>query len=431
MNIRHLAVQALTPVIMNKASLGATLPPLKNIAGTQQGWLQELCFGVCRTYFELNALSKMLLKKPFEEKDQDLHVLLLIGFYQLIYMRTADHAVLYETVDVADVLDKSWVKPVINGTLRHFLRKKETFLEHLDEADVTAYNHPKWLIKSLKKAWPDDWKLILEANNEQAPLSLRVNQMQISREDYLAQLTQNDIGATNLLHSDMGIGLEHAQDVTELPGYSEGLFSVQDEAAQLSAKLLAPTSGMTVLDACAAPGGKTCHLLELMNNQGKVIALDADEKRLVRVTENLERLQLTADIVTAEAQDLDNWWNQQEFDRILLDAPCSATGVIRRHPDIKLLRQKTDIETLAALQSTLLHALWKCLKPGGRLLYATCSVLPIENEEVVSEFLTTQDDAIELPIDASWGRARPHGRQLFPQIQGHDGFYYALLEKKR
>lgn len=430
MNIRQLAVQALTPVITNKASLGATLPPLKLLAGTQQGWLQELCFGVCRTYFELNALSKMLLKKPFEEKDQDLHALLLIGFYQLIYMRTADHAVLYETVGVADEIDKSWVKPVINGTLRHFLRKKESLLEHLDEADVTAFNHPKWLIKSLKKAWPDDWQNILEANNEQAPLSLRVNQMQTDRQCYLDKLIENDIPAANLQYSDMGIGLEHAQDVTELPGYAEGEFSVQDEAAQMSAQLLAPESGMSVLDACAAPGGKTCHLLELMNNQGKVIALDADASRLTRVSENLQRLQLNAQVVASEAQDLANWWDDQPFDRILLDAPCSATGVIRRHPDIKLLRQKSDIENLAELQATLLASLWQCLKPGGRLLYATCSVLPTENEEVVGAFLAAQEDAIEIPIAADWGRARPHGRQLFPQIRGHDGFYYALLEKR-
>jgi 16S rRNA (cytosine967-C5)-methyltransferase len=260
-------------------------------------------------------------------------------------------------------------------------------------------------------------------------MCLRINQLKTTRTDYLALLQQANIAADNCNYAPQGIRLQQAVAVNQLPFFSEGWVSVQDEAAQLAATLLAPQAEQRILDACCAPGGKTCHLLELEPNLGEVLALDIDEKRLERVTENLQRLQLNATLLAADAANIDSWWDQKPFDSILLDAPCSATGVIRRNPDIKLHRSEQDIQQLSQLQLEILTALWTILKPGGRILYATCSVLPQENEQVVAKFCQQQTDAKHLTINADWGIKRDFGRQLFPQANGHDGFFYALLEK--
>ena len=283
----------------------------------------------------------------------------------------------------------------------------------------------------------------MEANNQHPPFCIRVNQLHHSREEYLALLEQAGIPANAGKHAKHSIYLDHAMNVFELPGFEDGWCSVQDEAAQLAAELLDPQAGETVLDACAAPGGKTCHILESATDLN-VTAIDLEEKRLVRVNENLERLNLEAKTIACDANDLDTWWDGKLFDRILLDAPCAAIGVIRRHPDIKLLRRKEDIEQLADVQLGLLKSLWSTLKPGGRLVYATCSIMPMENATVIDTFIQAQNDAYQDVLvyslqDRSWGVESGQGRQLFPQLtkeldtgteQGHDGFYYAVLEKK-
>lgn len=412
---------------MQGRSLNQLLPVLEQqVAPQDRGFLRDLALGSCRYYFRLHALAKILLTKPWGDEDQDLHALLVIGLYQLNIQGKAPHAAVHATVDVCDEMGKGYAKPVINGCLRRYGREYETLTPPLDDNPVTATSHPKWLVKLVTKSWPDTWQAILHANNQLPPLCLRVNRRHNSRDEYLARLSDAGIEAQAGQHSPDAIYLAAACDVTQLPGFADGSVSVQDEAAQLAAQLLAPQDGERILDACAAPGGKTCHLLEQAD--ADVTALDIDGKRLQRVHENLERLQLRAHVIAADMVN-DDWWNGQPFDAILLDVPCSATGVIRRHPDIKLLRRRDDIDQLQATQALLLDKAWALLKPGGRLLYATCSVLPAENDEQLSQFLAANADAHAVTLDITAGIAGHNGRQLFPQEQGHDGFYYALLHK--
>lgn len=441
-SIRAIAARVLTQV-QHGQSLAQCLPAAEEkIEFDDIPFLRELCYGSCRWYFRLNALAKMLLQKPFHEDDEDLHQLLIIGLYQLNIQEKAAHAAIFETVEAAADLDKPYCKGVINACLRRYDRESEDLIKSLGDNPVTLYSHPKWLVKALKKAWPDHYLDIMEANNQHPPFCIRVNQLHHTREEYLVLLEQAGIAASVGKHAKHSIYLDHAMNVFELPGFEEGWCSVQDEAAQLAAELLAAQAGDNILDACAAPGGKTCHILESATDL-TVTAIDLEEKRLARVSENLERLQLEAKTIACDANDLENWWDGKLFDRILLDAPCAAIGVIRRHPDIKLLRRKEDIEQLAEVQLGLLKTLWSVLKPGGRLVYATCSIMPMENAAVIDAFIQAQSDAqhdvqVYSLQDSSWGVASGQGRQLFPQLtkeldsgteQGHDGFYYAVLEK--
>jgi 16S rRNA (cytosine967-C5)-methyltransferase len=448
-NIRATAARVLTQVQYGQ-SLAQCLPAAEEkIEFDDIPFLRELCYGSCRWYFRLNALAKMLLEKPFQDHDEDLHQLLIVGLYQLDVQKKAAHAAIYETVEAAISLDKPYCKAVINACLRRYEREHVELNKFLGDNPVTLHSHPKWLVKALKKAWPDNYLEIMAANNQHPPFCLRVNQLHHSREEYLALLEQAGIPASAGKHAQHSIYLDHAMNVFELPGFEEGWCSVQDEAAQLAAELLDPQAGETILDACAAPGGKTCHILESATDL-KVTAIDLEEKRLLRVTENLERLNLHANTIACDANDLNTWWNGELFDRILLDAPCAAIGVIRRHPDIKLLRRKEDIEQLADVQLALLTSLWSTLKPGGRLVYATCSIMPMENANVIDTFIQAQNDAhqdvqVYSLQDRRWGVESGNGRQLFPQLtiepedaesderkeQGHDGFYYAVLEKKK
>jgi 16S rRNA (cytosine967-C5)-methyltransferase len=295
-------------------------------------------------------------------------------------------------------------------------------------------SHPRWLQKALKAFWPEQWEAICAANNAHPPMILRVNRRHHTRDAYLQKLQTVGIEAQACAFSQDGILLTEPCDVRTLPGFAEGWISVQDEAAQLAADLLELSPGQRVLDACCAPGGKTCHLLEVQPQLAGVVAVDLEAKRLVRVKENLDRLGLSAELIAADARDTAQWWDGKPFQRILLDAPCSATGVIRRHPDIKLTRQADDIPALATLQGELLDALWPTLEVGGILLYATCSTLPTENTEVVAAFLARTSGARELDIAGQLGQQppglrQPHGRQLLAQEGGHDGFYYAKLIK--
>ncbi|WP_207060750.1 16S rRNA (cytosine(967)-C(5))-methyltransferase RsmB [Motiliproteus sp. SC1-56] len=428
MSQRLQAARVLARVLKREASLASALPPvLARLEPAQRPLVQELCYGTCRFLPRLERLAKQLLKKPLKRKDQDVQALILLGLYQLDYMRVPAHAAIGETVQAALKLKKPWAKGLINGVLRSFQRDPQ-LAAALQADPVFHFAHPAWLIERLAGAWGEQHAAILEANNRQAPLTLRVNQQRSDRPSYLARLEQAGIKARPTPFAPEGLTLDEAQDVEQLPGFSEGGISVQDEAAQLAAGLLDLGPGQRVLDACAAPGGKTGHILESEGMLKACLALDVSEERLPRIEQNLDRLGLRADLKAADASDR-AWWDGAPFDRILLDAPCSATGVIRRNPDIKYLRQADDIAPLAVLQGKLLDNLWPMLKPGGRLVYATCSVLPEENEKVVQAFLARHPQARECPVKAEWGMTRPVGRQLFPQPQGHDGFYYAVLEK--
>jgi len=440
MNPRLAAARALTPVLLGRASLASSLPPLLGkVPLRDRALTQELAFGSARWQPSLQALVDKLLQKPLKASDQDIGALLLVGLYQLLFSRIPPHAAIGETVGCAAALRKTWAKGLLNAVLRRAQREQQSLLEWLKSSADPAVRcaHPAWLQQKLELAYPEQWEAICEANNHRPSMTLRVNQRQISRTDYLQQLAEMGIGATCCQHSADGLLLDEPLDVSLLPGFAQGTVSVQDEAAQLAADFLQLAPGLRVLDACAAPGGKTCHLLEAEPQLGELLALDVDEKRLKRVEENLQRLQLNAcRLLALDARQTQNWWDGAPFDRILLDAPCSGTGVIRRHPDIKLTRRADDIAKLAKQQGELLNALWPCLNPGGLLLYITCSVLPEENSEVITAFLKRTPNAEVLPINVPYGLVQSQGLQLLPlkkngqnQCSEYDGFYYARLHK--
>jgi 16S rRNA (cytosine967-C5)-methyltransferase len=430
MNPRLAAARALASVLAGKASLNSSLPQqLDKVAARDRGLTQELAFGTARWQPRLSALAAKLLQKPFKNADKDVEALLLVGLYQLLYTRIPPHAAIGETVACIDKLKKPSLKGLVNAVLRNAQRDGAALLSELEHDPVVRTAHPRWLQKALKASWPEHWEAICAANNAHPPLILRVNRRHSSRDAYLAELQHCGIAASACSFSSDGILLAQACDVTGLPGFAAGHVSVQDEAAQLAAELLQLAPGQRVLDACCAPGGKTCHLLEAEPQLAHVVAVDLEAKRLQRVRENLARLGLSAELIAADGRAVDSWWDGQLFQRILLDAPCSATGVIRRHPDIKIARQAEDIAPLATLQGELLDALWPTLAVGGILLYATCSVLPAENSANIAAFLARTADARELAIAGDFGLLQPHGRQLLPQVDGHDGFYYAKLSK--
>ncbi|MCM2361142.1 MULTISPECIES: 16S rRNA (cytosine(967)-C(5))-methyltransferase RsmB [unclassified Pseudomonas] len=430
MNPRLAAAKALAAVLNGKASLNSSLPTqLDKVEDRDRGFTQDLAFGTARWQPRLSALAAKLLQKPFKAADADVEALLLVGLYQLLYTRVPAHAAIGETVGCADKLKKPWAKALLNAVLRRAQRESEALLAELEHDPVVRTAHPRWLQKSLKAFWPEQWEAICAANNAHPPMILRVNRRHHARDAYLQLLTDAGINATPCVYSVDGIVLEAATDVRSLPGFAEGWISVQDEAAQLAADLLDLAPGQRVLDACCAPGGKTCHILEVEKDLAGVVAVDLEAKRLVRVRENLARLGLSADLIAADGRDTATWWDGKPFQRILLDAPCSATGVIRRHPDIKLTRQPDDIVALATLQGELLDAMWPTLEVGGILLYATCSTLPTENTEVIEAFLARTSGARELDLATTAGIKQPHGRQLLAQEGGHDGFYYAKLIK--
>lgn len=427
MKLRATAAKVICAVLEG-ASLADVLPS----AAAQfedprdQAFLQAVCFGVCRWYFRLEAILKILLEKPLKAKDQDVYALMLVGLYQLMEMRVPEHAAVAETVAATKSLKKIWAKGLINAVLRNYQRRAQEVTQKIQNNLAAVYAHPLWMIEMLKQDWPEDWQDILLANNQHPPFSLRVNQRHHSRAAYLEKLSQE---AREIPETQMGIVLSNPTDVYELPGFAQGHISVQDGAAQLAAELLQVSAQQRVLDACAAPGGKTTHILETVAQLEKLIALDNDEERLQSVRENLQRLQLSADLVCADAGDVQQWWDGKLFDRILLDAPCSASGVIRRHPDIKLLRKADDIAKLAKEQSRLLTALWPLLKPGGLLVYATCSVFRLENTRVLESFIAVTPDVHEEKISANWGKECTLGRQILPGMHGMDGFYFVVLRK--
>lgn len=431
MNTRAAVAEVIAQVLRGK-SLSALLPEYSGkVAEKEIGLFKELCFGTLRWYPAIELLLQQLMQKPLRDKEFEVQALLACGLYQLMHTRVADHAALNETVAAVTKLKRPWAKGLVNGILRNFLRQREALEARLSKNPVFTHAHPQWLLDRLFNSWGSETaRQIIAANNQRAPMCLRVNQLQGSRNDYLAQLSTANIAAQAGSFGEQSIVLQAATDVSELPGFAAGSVSVQDEAAQLAASLLDLQPAQLVLDACCAPGGKTCHILENEPELKSVVAIELEQRRMGRVEENLARLGLEAQLVVADAGALDSWWNKQPFQRILLDAPCSASGVIRRHPDIKLLRKATDIDKLAEVQLQLLRSLWQTLEEGGILLYATCSVLPDENDQVIARFLHETTDARLDQIDAQWGIKTDCGRQLFPAIDGNDGFYYSRLRKQ-
>ena len=427
---RAAAARAVHAVIGRGQSLSDALEAINDLDHERDRPLvQELSFGTLRALPRLQAVADQLLHKPLKAEEGDVSALLLIGLYQLTATRIPPHAAVASSVEAVRLLGKGWAANLVNALLRRFQRERQQLLARADRSPESQWLFPDWLLRRLQTAWPNHWQALVHASNNQAPMTLRVNRMTSSRGDYATRLSAAKITARPVQGAPAGLVLDRPEPVRQLPGFDQGHISVQDAGAQLAAPLLGVRTGQRVLDACAAPGGKTAHILELAGNDIDLTAIDADEQRLRLVRETLQRLSLNARVLQGDASAPGATWADTPYDRILLDAPCSATGVIRRHPDIKWLRRDADIAILSARQARMLDALWTLLVPGGTLLYATCSVLPEENAQQIAAFLARHADTREIPLAVDWGIAMTHGRQTLPSDGGCDGFYYAKLEK--
>ncbi len=389
--------------------------------------IQELAYGTLRWYHQLIGVANLFATRPFKAKDADIHALLLVGLYQLRHTRVADHAAVDATVSAADILKKSWAKGVLNACLRACLREAERVAQTIAASAELRYSHPAWLIDAISNDYPNAWPRILDANNERPPMTLRVNTTRVTRSDYLAALHAEGIAARTHSGVETALVLEMPVPVERLPGFAEGHASVQDAAAQLAAGFLETQPRQRVLDACAAPGGKAAHILERTPSLAELTALEVDPQRLERLRLNLRRVGVNARLMLADAMNRSSWWDGSAYDRILLDVPCSATGVIRRHPDIKVRRQPHDLPQLRRTQVQILDGVWPCLARGGKLLYVTCSVLNEENEQQMRDFLVRHTDAVAEPLQPG-GNAI--GYQILPGEDEMDGFYYARLRKR-
>lgn len=425
---RSVALNILHKVLQGR-SLASVKTEVNSLDKRQRALAMELVQGVLRWRWKLEYLLALLMKKPLRNKEQELKLLLLLALYELMELSTPEYAVVNETVQLSRDLGKSWASGMVNGVLRTFIRDKQAHLDKAESDDIAKYSHPDWLIALMRSDWPEHWQQILQANNQRPPLWLRVNPLQSETQIYRKLLDEQAIESS--LHPAVphAIKIERGIDVSSLPGFDQGMVSVQDAGAQLAAGLLSVSAGDSVLDLCAAPGGKTCHLLELEPGIKKLVAVELEQQRMQRVRENLDRLKLDAELIVADASDASSWWDGKLFDRILVDAPCSATGVIRRHPDIKSLRRESDLSSLSHTQQQILQQAWRMLSAGGMLLYVTCSVLRQENEAQIAKLLNQYDDAEELSLDESWGVKCVHGRQLLPGENDSDGFYFALIRK--
>ena len=437
---RNAALKILLAVLKEGQSLSTLNHLTENMDARDAGFARLLSFGVLRFYEQLLAQLKPFLKKQLKAKDLDVQLTILIALYQIVHTRVPDYAVVDAAVTQVRKSKKKWAANMVNAILRNFIRQQEN-QDSGFTSESAEFAHPEWIIERIKKDWPEFWKEILLANNVQAPLTLRINQQRTRVDSYKQTLeAEFELDVENIGGVPDALLLSDARDVKQLPGFSEGWFSVQDAGAQLAARILQPLAGERVLDACAAPGGKTAHMFELQPDIN-VTALDISETRLQRVKENCERLGFEPELIAADAAAVDDWWQGDLFDKILLDVPCSASGVIRRHPDIKHLRWPEDIDELVKIQRDILIKNWAVLKPGGQLLYATCSIFKAENEQQIEWFLDNTKNARLVDLNdcqspqrlaekeaASYPRASI-GLQLFPVSFVNDGFYYALLEK--
>jgi len=448
-NLRSIAVTVLADVVFQQLNLDQALAAhsaaLRRLSNADVSLLKAICFGCLRDWLALLELSQHYLQKPIRNKDRLLQVVLVVGIYQLLSMRVPDHAAISQTVSVVEVIGKGWAKAMINAVLRAVQRDRDNGGLPPAKSPPARFNHPAWLLDRIEQDWPQQKAQIIAANNQQAAMDLRSNRLYWQREQALDALRQAEIAASPIDGLDCGLRLATAQDVAHIPQFHQGGFSVQDAAAQLAAPLIDLHPGQRVLDACAAPGGKTAHLLETQPGI-TLLAIDIEKPRVALIGENLRRLRLHGDdgqpgsvsqaggevrIITADAANAQQWWQQQPFDRILLDAPCSATGVIRRHPEIKLLRQADDIARLSRQQQRILEQLWPLLQSEGMLLYVTCSILRQENDEVIAAFIDAHKDTVMLQtLQLPWGRATAFGWQILPGDNDSDGFYYACLKKR-
>ncbi len=427
---RAVAARVVAAVVHGRSlddALDEQFARLPKVLGSERALIQEMSYGTVRWLLRLEPLLQGLLDKPLKEKDDDLRALLLVGLYQLLSMRVAKHAAVKETVEAVRVLKMDWAKGLVNAVLRRALREENAIAARV-AADET-FACPPWLLARIKEEYPDDWRNIAEALNARPPMTLRVHLGKTTRPAYHEKLAAEGLAAEDLADFEAALRLTTPVPVERLPGFPAGEISVQDAAAQLAAPLLDVRPGMRVLDACSAPGGKAAHVLERTPG-AQLSALDIDAQRLMRVRENFSRLGLCGEILAGDATHPANWWDGKPFDRILLDAPCSGTGVIRRHPDIRLHRTPEDIGRLAATQAALLDALWPLLAPGGKLLYVTCSILHEENRRAIEVFLGRTPAAACAPLDHP-GLARHaefdgFGYRLRPTAET-DGFYYAVL----
>jgi 16S rRNA (cytosine967-C5)-methyltransferase len=410
--------------VLSGASLTVTLQDLwhthAGLSGQQRGAIQDLSYGVLRFYGQLDRLLGLLLDKPLW--DPNLRYLLLVGLYQLGYSKTSAHVIVNHAVSASRLLNSSkGTQGLVNAVLRNFIRQRVSMLEQVAESEVGRYSHPQWWIDKLHAQYPLSYQVILEASNQRPPMTLRVNRRKISVTEYEKQLDQSGMIIRRLWND--ALVLMQPVAIDKLPGFAEGWVSVQDAGAQLAAPLLDARDGMRVLDACAAPGGKSTHLLELANVE--LTALDNDIVRVARITKNFSRLELDAyRILHGDAAHPAEWWDGKQFDRILADVPCSASGVVCRHPDIKWLRRESDLSQFVARQREIMDALWQILTRDGKLLYATCSIFAEENTLQVDEFLRRHSDARLLPLS----QVKTIDGQLLPNTH-HDGFFYALLHK--
>lgn len=422
LNLRAQVVSTLLKVQQGQSLSGILHQQLNDIPDRDRALFHELVLGTLRQWFALKAITLPLLTKPLN--NETVESCLYLGLYQVLCTRIPAHAAISETVTATKQLGFHALSGIVNAILRRATRETDAFQSQLQQ----AHGLPSWLYKRLKRDWQAQLDDLCQQLKHTAPLTLRINQRQIGRDAYLLKLQAQSIQARACAWSDVGIVIEQSVQITELPGYQQGWFSVQDEHAQLCASLLHDLDQKTVLDACAAPGGKTAHLLEAFKPE-QLIALDHDAKRLLRVSENISRLQLDASRLEILAADATTWQAPDALDCIVLDAPCSAIGVLRRHPDIRLLRQSTDIAQTVALQQQILKNLWPQLKVGGTLLYITCSILKPENEQQMQAFFAEHANASELKIEADWGIEQTYGRQLLPTSGQGDGFYYCRIKK--
>jgi len=430
-NARLVVVSMLDAVLDEKLNLGDAERHNTLRDPRDRAFARHLTFGVLRWLTALEWLGRQLLRRPLKQRDRNIHRLILIGLFQLWKDNSAQHAAINETAECARKLGKPWAVGVINAILRRFQREQELWLDRLANQEE-RFAHPEWLLGSLRQEWPDHWEGIVAANNQAAPLWLRLAR-NYPAPDTIAGLEQAGFTVEHHPSVPGAVKVSPAAAVNELPGFRQGLFSVQDPAAQLAAGLLDAKNDHRILDACAAPGGKTCHILETAAG-AQLTALDRSAERLALVRENLDRLGFSESehlrLLNEDAAEPRNWWDGKPFDRILLDAPCTATGVIRRHPEIKWLRSPEQVSEAASLQSSLLDQLWPLLRPGGILLYATCSILKLENGEQIRKFAEEHPDAELTDLDATWGLRLGPGRQILPGEQEMDGFFYARLRKQ-
>ena len=429
---QQIAANAVNQVLSGRnltLALPAALAAFPNATPQQRGAAQDLSYGTLRFYGEIDAYLSQLLEKPLT--DDRIHTLLLVAVYQLLHDKadafTVVNQAVYAVSELKRPVPKSWAKGLVNAILRNFLRQKDQLAKILPSSEVATYSYPQWWIDKLKTQYPDHWQSILQTGNAHPPMTLRVNTQKISIADYMQLLTRQDIEATHI--GGQAVTLTRPQPVEKIPGFTDGIVSVQDYGAQLAAYLLDLKPDFKVLDACCAPGGKTGHVLELANVA--LTSLDSDEARLQRVQSNLDRLAFSANLVVGDASST-SWWDGQSFDRILADVPCTASGIVRRHVDIKWLRREADIASFAAQQAKILPSLWQMLAKGGKLLYVTCSVFNEENQAQVDKFLLNNTDATQLPFELPENHPQSSITQLNGQLipsTAHDGFYYALLQK--